>query len=83
MNSISFADNLYGRAGIAGGCGLKGFARVAAWAYERHDSYPCKPGLWRVSLTGGPEMGEFWPLVNHSMHAVIDDFGNLVPVGVQ
>lgn len=84
-NTVSFADNLYGSnpslVAKFGGCGLKGFVRTASWYYTRHDSC-CKPGTWYVTLSS-PEAGDFWRLLDHSMNAVMDDFGNLVPVGAQ
>lgn len=79
MSAVSFADNLYGSNPALlrefGGCGLKGFVRTASWYYTRHDSC-CRPGLWYVTLSS-PEAGEFWPLLDHYAHAVVDDFGNL------
>lgn len=84
MSAVTFADDLYGDSpNLAkfGGCGLKGFVRVASWYYTRHDSN-CRPGMWCISLSS-PEAGDFWPLLNHDAHAVVDDFGNLVPVVVQ
>jgi hypothetical protein len=81
MEAVSFADDLYGGNQTLAkfrGCGLKGFVRRASWYYSRHDSN-CKPGLWLVCLSS-PEAGEFWQLLDHEAHAVVDDFGNLVRV---
>jgi hypothetical protein len=52
--------------------GLRGYLGHAlhdGLEWSRHDTL-CKPGLWRVDVTG-------WGFVSH---AVVDDFGNLVKV---
>jgi hypothetical protein len=71
---VSFNDDLYGRTGIKGGCGLLGFARTCSWRYVRHDD-ECSPGKWRVVICGA-EAGEFYTLFG-SASAVVDDFGYL------
>lgn len=83
MADVSFADNLYGSSPSlrVQGTGLVGFCRVGFWFYARHDM-ECKPGMWLVKLHGGSDMREFWPMVTEA-DAVVDDFGNLIPVGLQ
>lgn len=82
MADVSFAENLHGGSThpiLAQGCGLLAFVRNAFWYYERHGNN-CRPGMWSVSVCGH-EAREFWPLLEKSAHAVMDDFGNLVRVG--
>lgn len=79
MAEARFNENLYSFNPSLGGCGLIGFCD--SFYYERH-SRDCAPGKWRVGVVGS-EAGEFWPLLDRDMQAVVDDFGNLVPVGVQ
>ncbi len=55
-----------------GANGLRGYVGAAndGLEFTRH-SYDCKPGLWRVAVTGWMPM---------ECHAAVDDFGNLVRV---
>jgi hypothetical protein len=71
MSAAAYVDNL----GVRGGSGLLAFVRTGFWHYSRHDR-ECKPGMWRVQLHGGSEMGEFWTMCAET-DCVVDDFGDL------
>lgn len=57
-------------------CGLGLYMMVRSIVFfERHD-IQCRPGFWRV---GCCDLSDF-AVDRISMHAVVDDFGNLVRV---
>lgn len=80
MSRANFHDNLV--PGSKTGHGLFVAVRDSArFLYERHDTY-CRPGMWRVSMAADEWCGFRDALSPGYCHAVVDDFGTLVPVEV-
>lgn len=60
------------------GGGLLGFTEHVA--LTRNCPLMCKPGLWRVALTAGPEVLTMCSPESSACSCVMDDFGDLVRV---